>query len=52
MDLGIAGGLQDAVAGRSGDLEQDVDVLVGREELLGERLAAGRVGEGLRVRGR
>src|SRR5450759_3823527 len=33
MDLGIAGGLQDAVAGRSGDLEQDVDVLVGREEL-------------------
>ena len=37
--------LQDAVSGLAGDLEQDVDVPVLLEELVGERLAGRRVVE-------
>ena len=43
LDVGRARRVEDAVAGQAGDLEQDVDVLVLGEEVLGERLAAGLV---------
>ena len=46
LDVRGAGGVEDAVAGQAGDLEQDVDVLVLGEEVLGERLATGLVLEG------
>ncbi len=47
--LGVAGGLEDAVAGLAGDLEHDVDVGILGQQLLGDGLAAGRVVEGRRV---
>src|SRR5258706_10476842 len=45
-DLRRAGGVEDAVTGETGDLEQDVDILVLGEEVLGERLATGLILEG------
>ena len=45
VDAVGAGGVEDAVAGQAGDLEQDVDVR--GEDLVGERLAAAGIVEGL-----